>query len=46
MTGSTSPGRPAFQTIADRYGVYRKLGEGAFGAALLAYDRNLDTTWS
>ncbi len=34
---------PAFQTIADRYGVYRKLGEGAFGAALLAYDRNLDT---
>lgn len=33
----------SFQTIADRYEVYRKLGSGTFGAALLAYDRNLDT---
>jgi serine/threonine-protein kinase PknG len=32
-----------FQTIAGRYEVYRKLGAGSFGAALLAYDRNLDT---
>lgn len=36
--------RPSpFQTIANRYEVYRRLGAGAFGAALLAYDRNLDT---
>lgn len=32
-----------FQTIAGRYHVYRKLGAGTSGAALLAYDRNLDT---
>lgn len=32
-----------FQTIAGRYEAYRRLGAGAFGAALLAYDRNLDT---
>lgn len=32
-----------FQTIADRYEAYRKLGSGTSGAALLAYDRNLDT---
>jgi serine/threonine-protein kinase PknG len=33
----------SFQVIADRYEVKRKLGAGAFGAALLAYDRNLGT---
>ena len=32
-----------FQTISDRYEVYRKLGAGSFGSALLAYDRNLGT---
>lgn len=32
-----------FQVIAGRYEVYRRLGAGSSGAALLAYDRNLDT---
>jgi serine/threonine-protein kinase PknG len=32
-----------FETRDDRYKVYRRLGSGAFGAALLAYDPNLDT---
>ena len=32
-----------FRTVADRYEVYRKLGAGSFGSALLAYDRNLGT---
>jgi serine/threonine-protein kinase PknG len=32
-----------FQTRDRRYEVYRQLGSGAFGAALLAYDPNLDT---
>lgn len=32
-----------FKIIADRYEVYRELGAGSSGAALLAYDRNLDT---
>lgn len=31
------------QLIADRYEVRRELGKGSFGAALLAYDRNLAT---
>jgi serine/threonine-protein kinase PknG len=32
-----------FETRDGRYKVYRQLGSGAFGAALLAYDPNLDT---
>lgn len=32
-----------FETRDGRYEVYRQLGSGAFGAALLAYDPNLDT---
>ncbi|HEU5384374.1 MAG TPA: tetratricopeptide repeat protein [Streptosporangiaceae bacterium] len=37
--GGSGPG----QVVADRYEVRRKLGAGSFGAALLAYDRNLGT---
>lgn len=31
------------ELVASRYEIKRKLGAGAFGAALLAYDRNLET---
>jgi serine/threonine-protein kinase PknG len=37
--GGTRPG----QVVAGRYEIKRTLGAGAFGAALLAYDRNLGT---
>jgi serine/threonine-protein kinase PknG len=37
--GGSRPG----QVIAGRYEIKRQLGAGAFGAALLAYDRNLGT---
>lgn len=36
-------GSRAGQVIAGRYEIKRQLGAGAFGAALLAYDRNLGT---
>lgn len=37
--GGSRPG----QVVAGRYEIKRKLGAGAFGSALLAYDRNLGT---
>lgn len=36
-------GRPSGLTIAERYDVERVLGQGAYGAAYLAHDRNLAT---
>lgn len=35
--------RRPLEIRGDRYEIYRKLGSGAFGSALLAYDRNLET---
>ncbi|WP_405585653.1 tetratricopeptide repeat protein [Streptomyces sp. NBC_01190] len=40
---SGRPGGPGHHTIAGRYDVERVLGSGAYGAAYLAYDRNLET---